>query len=256
MTWAWGSFAHRETELEERDKPSLSDSDLSQILSFQQFQGRFLGGYAPILNFFRTAQVLWPAGVPISILDVRCGAGGLSRAIVAWAKENGVDVQILGIDSRDTIIRTAKEQCKKLKNIVFDVRELSDASFLQAQQFDYVVSNAGLHHRPEEKLEHDLITMNRLAKRGVAMTDFLRDMRGAFWMNLLAGVTRNKVVRRDVVLAMKKGFTVNEMKAWCEKAGMRYVDVRLELGYRFSLLGERAMVLSGAMERAPGLAGA
>jgi nucleoside-diphosphate-sugar epimerase len=90
----------------------------------------------------------------------------------------------------------------------------------------------------------------------LAMTDFLRDMRGAFWMNLLAGVTRNKVVRRDVVLAMKKGFTVNEMKAWCEKAGMRYVDVRLELGYRFSLLGERAMVLSGAMERAPGLAGA
>ena len=245
MIWNRGSFAQRSTMKEPIDDPNISDRDLNRLFDFHAFCGRRLGGDKIILERFEDWAERWMPQAPITILELHCGRGDLSRAIVRWARRNNIDVQLLGVDFSERAIHLAREHHHGFKELVFETKNPKDSFFFHAQQFDYVISSLALHRADgDDAVIAQLKTMNLLAKRGVIVCDWLRDPRAVAWMGFAGKFFRNAAVSAEISAAIHRGFTVDEIASLAEKAGLNYARVQKHFGYRFSLSGERGVVLS------------
>lgn len=185
-------------------------------------------GHRAVLSFLRSSFPLWPSDARITILIV--SAPHLPSPIQKWAKWQGVDVRISETDN------------------------LQEPKFLQAQQFDYVVSDGALNGKTDEDVHAMLVCANRLARRGIAFSDYLRDPRAAVWMMMFAFFRGRSM--GEARLAVQGGFTVEEVRMAADKAGLKFASVKKHFGYRFCLAGERGLVLSADLNPIRGLAGA
>ena len=94
-----------------------------------------------------------------NILDVACGPGFLTKELAGRSK----NFNIVGIDLSKQAVSSAKENCKKLGNVLFKVGNVNRLPFLEGR-FDVVVCRDSLHHFrcPEVALKE----MRRVVKRG------------------------------------------------------------------------------------------
>lgn len=249
-----GPCYRRSTHIEPLERPDLDDEELSRAFDFIEFLNRWTGGNRIVVDALAACSHRWMPGQTISILDVGCRRGDLTRAIVKWARSRQIDVKIFAIEKFSRFIQMAKEHSTGYPEINFDVRLLNDPMFLQAQQFDYVVSSLSLHELSFEQASVALKKMNLLAKRGLIVTDWIRDFRGWLWMSAFSFLLGNDVVREGAPLAVKKGFTESEIRHICRHAGVDYLNYSKHLGYRFSVMGERGLAMNPAYIPVAGLA--
>ncbi len=256
FTLNFGPCRRRARALEEIDKPDTSSEQLERAFDFFGFLNGGLGGNRVILNFLKSASESWTTYRPVTFLELRCGRGDLSMSLVRWAKSKGFEVRILAIDECPAVIKLAREHYGSVPEIAFDVRFLSDSRFLEAQQFDYVISSSLLHTLEGPAAVRALKTANLLARRGIVFSDWMRDIRAWFWMQALSRFWGDDFVIHDGLLAIRKGFTIGELEHLAAQAQLEYLQIRRHLGYRFSVAGERALVLSRKAAAVPGLASA
>jgi hypothetical protein len=123
-----------------------------------------------------------------------------------------------------------------------------------AQQFDYVVSSLALHRESTVDAQLMIKRINLLAKRGILISDWLRDVRALLWVTMFSYFTRDQNVRYSAQVAIKKGFTMNEIRGLAKGAALNYATLQKNFGYRFSLAGERGLVTSPQFVPVTGLA--
>jgi len=252
MAWPFSGFSERARVPERADSPNVTDGELNAVYDFSDSIARFLGGHAIVLRFLARASRSWTG--PVSILDLGCGRGALGRSILDWAKGRGLDVKIHGSDKDARVIPMARERHRGLSDLTFETRDLKDQYFLQAQRFDYVVSAQALHREPDDRAELFLKTANRQAKRGLIVVDWLRDPRAALYLSTLARACREPRVRTEAKLAIQRGFTRAEADRLKNAAGLDYARVGVHFGYRFSVDGERGLVMNMGLTPMPELA--
>lgn len=253
-TLNFGPCARRSTALEPIEDPTLPEEELKELLSFIDVLSHWTGGNQITLDFLKACSSRWLPGDTISILEVGCLKGDLARSMVDWARAKKFDVRVLAIEHDQRFIHLAKAESLGYPEITFDVRTFTDKLFLQGQQFDYVISAQAVHRESGTVVRAMLKKINFLAKRGVLVSDWMRDVRALLWVSAFSWITRNEAIRRGAQLAIKKGFTVDEMKKMGDEAGLRFATVQRNFGYRFSLLGERALVSSPKLVPIAGLA--
>jgi SAM-dependent methyltransferase len=251
MSLAIGKCRVRSKETLRIDDPN---ADLSAICRFSDLVDRYLGARTIALDFLAGASTRWNG--PVSILDLGCAQGSLSRALVNWGRSHGQDVRVHGSDPNPRLIHMAREANRDMTDLTFECRTLDDPFYLQAQQFDYVISTGGFHRQPDERTELFLKTANRLAKRGVIVIDWLRDARARFYLSTLARFAGDLSVREEMALSIMKGFSIKEADALRDAAGLGFAQTRTHMGYRFSIGGERALVVGRQLAPGIGLAGA
>lgn len=256
FTLNFGPCRRRSHALQEIDKPDTEMDQLERAFEFFGFLNGGLGGNRVILNFLKAASVSWPERRTMTFLELRCGRGDLSASVVRWAHSRKINVQILAVDECPSVIELAKSHHGNISEITFDIRYLTDPRFLEAQQFDYVISSSVLHALDSADVIKALKTSNLLAKRGLVFSDWLRDMRAWMWMQALSRFWGDEIVIHDGLLGIRKGFTMTELEHLARSAGLDFVALRRHLGYRFSLAGERGLVLSPKMLSNPRFAGA
>lgn len=240
----WGPCSKRSRYLELIETPDIDDENLERCFDFNAFMGQWAGGHAIVLDFLKNCSSRWTQGEPISILEIGCGRGDLARSIVNWGRRSKIELHIHAIDRYNRFIQMARDRHHSYKEITFDVRELNDALFLQAQQFDYVVCFQTLHRQSDQDALQYLKRTNLLAKRGFIAVDWLRDIRAWVWVSLLARLWRNEAIRHDGPLGIEKGFVMEDVVRLARSAGVDYAAVTKHMGYRFSLSGERGLVLA------------
>jgi 2-polyprenyl-3-methyl-5-hydroxy-6-metoxy-1,4-benzoquinol methylase len=255
MDWNWGLCSHRSFESGGLTNPSLSQTDLETLFDFHENIGFWFGGSRIASHFFRSAAPRWSPTTAISILDVQCNGGALSRSLVLWARKRRIEFRILAVDSSARLLELAKARSAKFPEITFDVRNLKDPLFLQAQQFDYVISSSAFQRIENEEIVPFLKTADRLAKRGVLIEDWLRDIRSYYLMQTLAGCCRSPLVSQEAAWCVRRGLTCQEMKTFLGEAKLEYLRPRRHVGFHFGLAGERALVFSPQYNPMTGLAG-
>jgi SAM-dependent methyltransferase len=252
MIWPWAAIRERDRAVERVDSHDVTDADLSRLFDFTDNVARYLGGHSIVLRFLAAASRRWVG--PVTVLDLGCGRGSLARAIIEWAHIRGLDVKVHGTDKYGRIVHLARERHHGIGDLTFETRDLNDAFFLQAQQFDYVVSAQALHRENDARLVPFLKTANRQAKRGVIVVDWLRDARAAFYLSTLARFSRDPMVCDEARLAVRRGFTLREADRLRQDAGLDYARVGVHFGYRFSIEGERGLVTEPLLSPNVGLA--
>jgi SAM-dependent methyltransferase len=245
-TLSFGPCAKRSFVLEPIEDPAISERELTRLLSFIDVLNHWTGGNDITINFLEACASRWLPDDTITFLDVGCLRGDLSRSMVDWARLRKMNIRVLAIDNNPRFIAQAKAHSIGYPEITFDMKRLDDPSFLPAQQFDYVISSLALHRESMEQARLMIKRINALAKRGILISDWLRDIRALMWVTMFSTFTRDENVRNSAQVAIKKGFTMDEVRVMAHGAALNYASLHKNFGYRFSLAGERGLASSPA----------
>lgn len=235
--------------------PDVSDDNLSRMYDFIESSNQKLNSWNAITRLFKDFSKRWSPRQMTTVLDLGCGRGDFTCHLADWAKSQKLDMNILGVDRYGRQIQMAKDRHSVRRDVNFDVKDISDPFFNQAQQFDYVISTFDLHHVDPALLASHLKIMDRLAKRGVLIFDLLRDSRGLALMWSLAKLWGDPVVQHDAPHLVRRSMTMKELRQLVKQSGLEYATFRTHFGFRYSISGERRYVMEEKFGAAPRLAG-
>ncbi len=227
----------RATSLEWMDTTPLSPRDTRGALGFLELTNRYFGGARAILRHLTSWSGRWPAEKTVRLLDVGTGGADIPRAIAAWARRTGRTVHITAIDLVPEIVALARARVgtdPMISIVERDVFALDPAE----GRFDYVTASLFFHHVGGRTVE-TLAALDRLATRGLIISDLARTPAALAGVWILSRLAGNAVVRHDAPLSVRRAFTRAELAQAATHAGLSYLRARPEGPFRVTLTGEK-----------------
>ena len=233
MTWRI-----RQLEPEVMDQPGLDP----------QVHRQALAGLARLNGLSRSAGLLWPhvaiqarqLGRPVRVLDLASGGGDVAIALARRARKAGVQVHIDGHDLSTLAVEhaTMAAQREGFAQLRFTVRDVLRQS--AEQRYDVVMSSLFLHHLTEGDA---LLLLRRMAEASTSLV-LLNDLRRTRFGKPLVWlasrlVTRSRVVHVDGPLSAQAAFTVGELAAMAQQAGLAGAAITTHFPQRMLLRWRR-----------------
>ena len=191
-----------------RELPELMDGDCSYedfrdcLRSLEQVN-RWLMGYRPTLAWLE--RLPREPHVPVHIVDVGSGGGGLLRQIAGWARQRGMAVRLTGIDLNPYAARAAAESTPKELGIAWVTGDALE--YRPETPVDIVVSSLMAHHLEDEEIIAYLRWVEATARGGWFINDLERSERACRGFAWLAGVVRwHRFVRHDGPVSFQRAF--------------------------------------------------
>lgn len=176
----------------------------------------------------RSANTLWPtlkrfcdehAGRPVRVLDIACGGGDLPLEVNRRARDAGCDLTVDGCDVSPLAVQVAQETNRD---------DPSGAKFFRLDAlrdelpdgYDVAITSMFTHHLEREDVV-ELLRRMSAKTRLVIVNDLVRSWYG--WLGVKAVVhmvSRSPVVHVDGPRSIRASFTVEEMRAIAEEAGL------------------------------------
>jgi hypothetical protein len=212
-----GLARHRRREL--MDQPGLDPVE----------HARALRGLGRINRVSRSEAILWPSiarlaraspGKSIRVLDVASGGGDVPMALTSRASRARLDIRIEGSDVSAEAVRFARarsaEQGAAIRFSVLDV--LNDPI---PEGYDAVTCSLFLHHLDEAGAVALLSKMANAAGRLVLVNDLVRGRigYGLAWVGCYL-LSRSPIVRHDGPVSVAGAYTIPEVSALAERAGL------------------------------------
>ena len=229
---------HRATDDELMDTLPLSEVEVRSTLRWLQFTNRRFGGTRTILRHLSAWTAGWPTDRATHLLDVGTGAADIPAAVVAWARRLGLPIRVTAIDSAASIVAAARAAVRDEPDIFVEQISLFELAATD-RRFDIVTASLFLHHVPPERTRDALEAIDRLAIRGVIVSDLLRSPLAWAAVGALAFATGNRIVRHDAPLSVRRAFRVRELSRLAAAAGLPYLRARREGRFRVSLAGAK-----------------
>ncbi|MFC7375473.1 class I SAM-dependent methyltransferase [Brachybacterium sp. GCM10030267] len=148
---------------------------------------------------------------PTTLLDIGSGGGDLARALARWARRDGFDLRVTGIDPDPRAHAWAMRQ-RPVEGVYFR-RALSSDLVTEGAEFDLVVSNHLLHHLEEDELRDLLRDSRRLSRTAVVHSDIQRDrLAYALFSVGTWPFFPGSFIREDGLISIRRSFTAAELR--------------------------------------------
>ncbi len=217
------------------DTPGQDPVELWGLLQDIQRTNRHFGGQRLILSYLQQFVPLIPTR-PLLLLDVATASADIPRAIVDWARQQRLDVQITALDISEEILALARRDLNGYAEITL-ARADALALPYPAQAFDIVTCGLALHHFTEPEAIRVLREIARVARAGFIVNDILRAW-GAYlgiWLDTRL-LSRNRLARHDGPLSVLRAYTLAELRALLIAAGLPDVQIRRHPMFRVALV--------------------
>ncbi|MEV1128858.1 methyltransferase domain-containing protein [Agromyces sp. NPDC049794] len=206
----------------EEDRAELMDDPGADVATLERTYDRFRLVNAVVSNsravYRRWIRPRLSSTETRRVLDIGAGGADVPRALLAWARADGLRMEVTAIDPDERALAWARRQ-PPMPGLVLrqaTSRELADA----AECFDVVMSNHVLHHLDGRELGALLADSERLARNAglVVHGDIERSRLGyagfalgtlPFVPNLLAGT----FIRADGLTSIRRSHTAAELAA-------------------------------------------
>jgi 2-polyprenyl-3-methyl-5-hydroxy-6-metoxy-1,4-benzoquinol methylase len=231
-------FSRRAHEPEIMDTQTLPVPVLKEALDFLALTNRCFGGTAVVLDRFERWSRRWQPGEEISVLDVGTGGADIPAALAGWAVRRGLKVRITALDLIPEVADIARDNTGAFPQITVRREDFSELA-RREETFDYVTASLFLHHCAPEDAPRVLRAFDRLARRGVLVSDLRRSRAGYWAVKALSRLAGNRVVRHDGPLSVRRAFRLEELAALARESGLPYLAARREPWFRVSLCGEK-----------------
>ena len=216
------------------DDPGADPAVLRSSLRFIRRINFWLGYTRATVGHLKQFSRRWKKGETIRIVDLATGSADVPRAILNWAKKEGWDVRVVGVDRHATTADAARGNEANLQIVQGDVLNMPFAD----GAFDYAITGMFLHHLDDEEVVRVLKAMDRISRRGVVVADLLRHRRAYIWIKVITAMS-NPMVRHDAAVSVAQAFTEAEVLALRDRAGLGYAQFYRHFGHRFVLAGEK-----------------
>jgi ubiquinone/menaquinone biosynthesis C-methylase UbiE len=206
------------------DRPGMDRELLREELQTLENCNRRLGGHDLALRYVKRF-VESTGTTSLNILDLGTGSGDIPRAIAAWARERQLPVAITAVDGNSEILQIAHKSCDSWPEIRLEQHDLRALPYV-AGSFDLVLCSLVLHHFASTEAVAVLQSIHTLARRGYVVNDLRRNWL-AIWSTelLVRAVSRSAVFRHDAAQSCRAAFTVEELRAMAERAGLNHFQI-------------------------------
>jgi SAM-dependent methyltransferase len=219
------TWARRSAEL--LDDPAADGGEVLASLGDVVRVNRLFGGVRAALarldEFFRDED---PART-LSLLDVGTGLGDIPVAAARRARRHGLTLRLVGVERHPAAARAARNR-HGLALLLADAGRLP----FRDGAVDFVLCSQLLHHFDGAAATRLVAELDRVARRGVVVSDLRRSALAAAGLFLVSFPLRfHPATRRDGVVSVFRGFTPRELGAVCRSAGVA-ARVRRHAGFR------------------------
>lgn len=217
-----------------------TEDDVRRSLNDLRRLNSLLGGTRAITQHLypRIAKQVAAGANCVTVLDIGTGDGALSQTIAKWADDNRYPVQCMGLDLMARNLHAANA----------DVRDNPAIDLLQADAFalpmthnsvDYVVCSLILHHFSPEQIMRLLVAAHSVARQGIIMSDLTRGWLPYWGYKLIGPVLGlHPITRHDGAVSIRRAYTMNEMRAMCDKAGLSSAAIHWHPMFRMTIVAE------------------
>jgi hypothetical protein len=233
----FASFAERSTEAELMDGAAYSFAEFLGGLADLRRINRYLGGQRALArHLFPMIEALGRQRV--RVLDVGTGSADIPAMVVRWARRRQLRVEFVVLDLNEYTAREARAQTARYPEISVvraDARRLPFAE----RSFDLVTASLFLHHFDTPLAAQLMASFARVARVAFIINDLRRHPVAYYSIKLLTRLLlRNRLVRHDAALSVRRGFTERDVAEIARQAAVP-LRVSRHFPYRLILIGQR-----------------
>ena len=228
-------FRERSREMEIMDDLEYRGPLMDRTLFELEIINKWLGGNDVTIGGIKNL-LQNPTDNRITIADLGCGRGDMLRLIDYWAKQNGRDVKLIGIDANPYIINAAKENLKLFPHIEFQAVNIFSPAF-QTQKFDVVIGTLFYHHFTNNELIEFFRHLKNHVTIGFIINDIHRHPLAYYSIRLLTTFfSRSSMVKFDAPLSVRRAFTKKELLEILSSAGIKKYTIKWKWAFRWQVL--------------------
>lgn len=231
-------FRQRSTAPEYMDHAEIDGDDVEKALNEIAYVNRFLGG----IRVTRSAlERLLPNGngKSLSLLDLGTGAADIPIALVRWARQRGIAIEITAVDFNPAICDLARARTAAYAEINILEADVFALPFAP-NAFDAVHCAMFLHHFPQLEAAEILRMMYTLCRHGIVVNDLHRHPL-AFYS--IAGLSRllsfSPMFQHDAPISVLRGFQRRELHVLGEMSGLTNVRIVWRWPFRYVMTAHK-----------------
>ncbi|HEY9402064.1 MAG TPA: methyltransferase domain-containing protein [Pyrinomonadaceae bacterium] len=232
-------FRERSYELEHLDKGDYTPEEYEGCLVELRRVNEWLGD-ARALRASLVPEIERAGLREFSLLDVGAGSGELLRVAAREARGRGWRAaRLVGLELNERSARAILEESRGFREIVAVRGDAFHLPFADGA-FDYVICSLFTHHFRDEGVVEILREFGRVARRRLFVIDLHRHALAYFLYTTLGRMfLRNRLIREDGALSIRRGFRAAELRRLAEAAELRHVEVRRRFPFRLVLSAGR-----------------
>lgn len=212
-----------------------SQAEIDRTMRELETINRLTLAYRPTLAWLERVAAR-ADGAAISILDVACGRGDMSRRVWRWAERRRIPVRLTGIDLSPEVVRAAEAATPAAAPISYQVGDVFALG--DDHGHDVIMSSLFAHHLFDDALVRFVAWMHRSARRSWLVNDLHRH---ALPYHFVRGWTRlagfDRFVVSDAPISVARGFTRADWREVLDAAGVTpdAVEIRWWVPFRYSV---------------------
>ena len=218
------------------DDLALANDALRQNLDELETINTWLGGYQPVLDALNRLQARFPNGRPVRLADLGSGGGDTLRHVARWARQNGVSIELTGIDANQFMLDYATAKSQSYPEISYRQLDIFSPEF-QTQPYDVLTCSLFCHHFTDEELVPLLKQWQQQARVAVVINDLHRHWlayHSIKWLTRLLG--GSYLVKHDAPLSVARAFRRADWVALLARAGITKYELRWRWAFRWQVV--------------------
>lgn len=242
MVMSFVPTRRRGPELIDLPPESYTQSEFTGNLADIRKVNRFLGHNREVLKYFSAliSGIETSPSRPVKVLDIATGSGDIPAAIVKRARRRGIHVAVTAVDINPLAVREAAAFTQAYPEITVAVADGFALPFGD-RSFDIVLCIKTLHHFSEEDAVRLLTEVSRVSAAGSIIMDLRRSWAAWALISVLTRLfTRNRLTRHDGPMSVLRSYTVPEMDALADRAGLANRTVKKEPFWLMVVTGRKA----------------
>ena len=218
------------------DDLTLASDELRRNLDELATINRWLGGYRVVLDALERLRPRFPAGRPLRVADLGSGGGDTLRHVARWARQNGVSVELIGIDANDFMLSYAAARSQSFPEISYRRLDIFSAEF-QREQFDIITNSLFCHHFSDADLTAFFRQWAGQARLAVIINDLHRHGLAYYSIKFLTRLFRGSyLVRHDAPLSVARAFRRADWQRLLAAAGLSRYELRWRWAFRWQVV--------------------
>ncbi len=192
----------------------------------------YLGGHSITIEGFKALA----AGRKfISVCEIGCGGGDNLAAIYSFAKKNGVQVRLTGIDLKESCISYARKRKSLPADTIFITSDYRAVAFNENP--DIIFSSLFCHHFTNRELADQFAWMKQQSAVGFFVNDLQRNILAYYSIKIITSLfSSSYLVKHDAPVSVRRGFHRNELNMICREAKITPVKLLWRWAFRFLLM--------------------
>ncbi|MGZ5281022.1 MAG: methyltransferase domain-containing protein [Bacteroidia bacterium] len=227
----------RSYEAEMMDELEMGGADMAKTLDELEIINRKLGGYSVVTNGIEKLLREKPASErSITLADLGCGGGDTLRFISRWAKQKNIDIQMVGIDANEFIVKFAEEKSKHFPEISYMQMDIFSEEF-SSKKYDIITASLFTHHFTDEQLIKLFSQIKNQVRLGVIINDLHRHPLAYYSIKYITKFfAKSPLIKNDAPLSVARAFTKKDIVELMAKSGITNYSIQWRWAFRWQVI--------------------